>query len=107
MSRTQRIGSDVVASLLAHKPRAFLMMLGVAVGVAVLSAVIAIGQGTRARLLLLVETHNLDMIMVRAGGDAQVFAPTADRGSPSLRGGCAWDVSRPQCRIGGWRNSVR
>ena len=84
MSRTQRIGSDVVASLLAHKPRAFLMMLGVAVGVAVLSAVIAIGQGTRARLLLLVETHNLDMIMVRAGGDAQVFAPTADRGLTTL-----------------------
>jgi putative ABC transport system permease protein len=84
MSRTQRIGSDVLASLLSHKQRAILMMLGVAVGVAVLSAVIAIGEGTRARLLKLVETHNLDMIMVRAGGDAQVFAPTADRGLSSL-----------------------
>jgi len=84
MSRTQRIGRDVFASILSHKPRAFLMMLGVAVGVAVLSAVIAIGQGTRARVLQLVETHNLDMIMIRAGGDAQVFAPTADRGLSSL-----------------------
>ena len=84
MSRTQRIGRDVFASLLAHKQRAFLMMLGVAVGVAVLSAVIAIGQGTSARVMELVQTHNLDMIMVRAGGDVQVFAPTADRGLSSL-----------------------
>jgi len=84
MSRTQRIGRDVFASLLAHKQRAFLMMLGVAVGVAVLSAVIAIGQGTSARVMELVQTHNLDMIMVRAGGDVQVFAPTADRGLSTL-----------------------
>jgi ABC-type antimicrobial peptide transport system permease subunit len=60
------------------------MMLGVAVGVAVLSAVIAIGQGTTARVMELVETHNLDMIMVRAGGDVQVFAPRADRGLSTL-----------------------
>jgi putative ABC transport system permease protein len=52
--------------------------------VAVLSAVIAIGQGTTARVMQLVQTHNLDMIMVRAGGDVQVFAPTADRGLSSL-----------------------
>jgi putative ABC transport system permease protein len=84
MSRTHRIGRDVLASLLSHKQRAFLMMLGVAVGVAVLSAVIAIGQGTTARVMELVQTHNLDMIMVRAGGDVQVFAPTADRGLSSL-----------------------
>ena len=84
MSRTQRIGRDVFASLLSHKQRAFLMMLGVTVGVAVLSAVIAIGQGTSARVMELVQHHNLDMIMVRAGGDVQVFAPRADRGLSTL-----------------------
>jgi putative ABC transport system permease protein len=84
MSRTQRIGRDVFTSLLSHKQRALLMMLGVAVGVAVLSAVIAIGQGTTARVLSLVQLHNLDMIMVRAGGDVQLFAPTADRGLAAL-----------------------
>src|SRR6266446_6515401 len=84
MSRTQRIGRDVFASLVAHKQRAFLMMLGVAVGVAVLSAVISISQGTSARIMELVQVHNLDMIMVRAGGDVQVFAPTADRGLSTL-----------------------
>ena len=84
MSRSQRIARDVFTSLLANKQRAFLMMLGVAAGVAVLTAVIAIGQGTRARVMELVQVHNLDMIMVRAGGEVQIFAPQQDRGLQSL-----------------------
>lgn len=84
MSRSQRIARDVFASLLSNKQRAFLMMLGVAAGVAVLTAVIAIGQGTRERVMELVQVHNLDMIMVRAGGEVQIFAPQADRGLASL-----------------------
>jgi putative ABC transport system permease protein len=55
-------------------------MLGPAVGVAVLSAVIVVAEGTEARIAALVERLGLDMIMVRAGGEVQVFAPTADRG---------------------------
>jgi len=84
MNRAGRTAGDVLRSLLVNKQRALLMMLGVAAGVAVLSAVIAIGQGTRERVMELVQVHNLDMIMVRAGGDAQIFAPTADRGLASL-----------------------
>lgn len=84
MSRSQRIARDVLTSLMSNKQRVFLMMLGVAAGVAVLSAVIAIGQGTRERVMELVQVHNLDMIMVRAGGEVQIFAPQADRGLASL-----------------------
>src|SRR6185436_20961209 len=84
MSRSQRIARDVFASLLSNKQRAFLMMLGVAAGVAVLTAVIAIGQGTRERVMELVQVHNLDMIMVRAGGEVQIFAPQQDRGLAAL-----------------------
>ncbi len=84
MSRRLRIASDVLASLLSHKQQAFLMTLGVAVGVAVLSAVISIGQGTSERVMELVQNHNLDMIMVRAGGEVQVFAPRVDRGVSAL-----------------------
>jgi len=80
MSRSSRIAHDVVASLIADRTRSFLMMSGVAVGVAVLSAVIVIGQGTREQILGLVKKHALDMLMVRAGGEVQVFAPRADRG---------------------------
>jgi putative ABC transport system permease protein len=84
MSRSQRIARDVAWSLIANRSRAALMMLGLGVGVAVLSAVIVIGQGTRAEVMTLVARHGLDMIMVRAGGDVQVFAPQADRGLASL-----------------------
>ena len=31
-----------------------------------------------------IATHGLDMLMVRAGGDLQIFAPRADRGLASL-----------------------
>ena len=79
MSRSQRIARDVLLSLGAQRSRVLLMMLGLAVGVGMLSAVIVIGQGTRERILGLVERHGLDMVMVRAGGDVQVFAPQADR----------------------------
>jgi putative ABC transport system permease protein len=89
MSRSQRIARDVGVSLLANKPRAFLMMIGLAVGVAVLSSVIVIGQGTREEVMALVQKHGLDMVMVRAGGDVQVFAPQADRGLASLMEGDA------------------
>ena len=84
MSRSQRIARDVFVSLLAYKPRALLMVLSLAVGVAVLSAVIVIGQGTREEIMGLVRNHGLDLLMVRAGGDVQIFAPQADRGLASL-----------------------
>jgi len=80
MTRSQRIAADVCASLRAQTQRTFLMLLGLAVGVAVLSATIVIGQGTEERIMGLVAKHGLDMLMVRAGGEAQVFAPQADRG---------------------------
>ncbi len=84
MSRSHRIARDVLVSLSAQRSRVLLMMLGLAVGVAVLSAVIVIGQGTRERIMGLVERHGLDMVMVRAGGEVQVFAPQSDRGLASL-----------------------
>jgi len=84
MTRSQRIATDVFASLLAHKQRTVLMMLGVAAGVGVLSAAIVISQGAEERIMGLVEKHGLDMLMVRAGGEVQVFAPQSDRGLATL-----------------------
>jgi putative ABC transport system permease protein len=80
MSRSLKIAREVMASLRANRTRTALMALGVAVGVAVLSTVIILGQGTRRRVMALVEKHGLDMVMIRAGGEVQVFAPGADRG---------------------------
>ncbi|HEX9564317.1 MAG TPA: ABC transporter permease [Gemmatimonadaceae bacterium] len=80
MSRAQRITTHAIASLRANRARALLMMLGPAAGVAMLSAVIVSADGARQQVMSLVAKHGLDMIMVRAGGESQVFAPRADRG---------------------------
>ena len=80
MTRSQRRMDDVFASVRTNKQRTMLLMLGPAVGAAVLAVVVAAAQGAAARVEDLVATMGLDMIMVRAGGEAQVFAPTADRG---------------------------
>lgn len=94
MSRTMRMARHVGALLRANPMRTLLLMSGMTVGIAVLAAVMVLGQGTRARILELVGRHGLDMIMVRAGGDVQVFAPTADRGLASLMEGDARAIER-------------
>jgi putative ABC transport system permease protein len=80
MTRSHRTLNDVATSLLVHKQRTALLMLGPAVSAAVLAVVVSTAQGAAARISDLVARHGLDMIMVRAGGEVQVFAPTADRG---------------------------
>lgn len=80
MTRSSRIARNALASLKANRGRAVLMMLGPATGVALLTAVIVSAEGARREVMDLVSKHGLDMIMVRAGGEVQVFAPRADRG---------------------------
>jgi putative ABC transport system permease protein len=89
MTRSQRITRDVLATLLANRGRAVLMGLALVVGVGTLSAVVAVGQGTRARVMEAVQRHGMDMIMVRSGGAVQVFAPRADQGIAGLTEGDA------------------
>jgi putative ABC transport system permease protein len=60
------------------------MMLGLVIGVASLTAVICIGQGTRAKVMHMVAKQGWDLIMVRAGSAKQVLAPTTDRTIASL-----------------------
>lgn len=84
MSRFARAIAEAVTSLRENPKRAAAMVAAVAVAIAVLSATIIAAQGARERVDALVNKHGLDLIMVRAGGDVQVFAPTADRGLASL-----------------------
>jgi len=60
------------------------MMLGLVIGIASLTAVICIGQGTRAKVMDMVAKQGWDLIMIRAGAANQVFAPTTDRTIASL-----------------------
>lgn len=80
LGRSKRIMRDAMASLRANRSRSILMMLGPAAGVALLSATMITTQGARSEVMGLIAKHGLDMIMIRAGGEVQVFAPNADRG---------------------------
>jgi putative ABC transport system permease protein len=84
MSREWRIVRHAVGSLSANRRRTALMALGLGVGVGVLSTVMIVAEGESREVMELVGKHGLDLIMVRAGGDVQVFAPRADRGIESL-----------------------
>jgi putative ABC transport system permease protein len=84
MSRSRRIAREAWRDLTANRQRTLLMAAGVVIGVAVLAVVVVAAQGARARIMDLVAKHGMDMLMVRAGGDVQVFAPQADRGLASL-----------------------
>jgi len=84
MNRTVRLFRQAIGTLLSNPQRSFLMMLGLIIGVAALTAVICIGEGTRARVMDMVAKQGWDLIMVRAGAARQVFAPTTDRTIASL-----------------------
>ena len=84
MKRILRLGQEACAALLANRLRTSLMMLGLVIGVSSLTAVICIGQGTRAKVMHMVAKQGWDLIMVRAGSAKQVLAPTTDRTIASL-----------------------
>jgi putative ABC transport system permease protein len=89
MAKPLRIAKEACASLTSNPARTSLMALGIAVGIAVLTSVIAIGQGTSARVMGLVAKHGLDMLMVRPGTSQQAFAPGQDRAISSINDGDA------------------
>jgi len=84
MNRTLRLLQQAGDSLLSNQFRALLMMLGLVIGIASLTAVICIGQGTRAEVMDMVAKQGWDLIMIRAGAAKQIFAPTTDRTIASL-----------------------
>jgi len=84
MNRSMRLLQQAGDSLMSNRLRSFLMMLGLIIGIASLTAVICIGQGTRARIMEMVAKQGWDLIMIRAGSAKQVFAPTTDRTIASL-----------------------
>jgi len=85
MAKQTKIVQEACAALMSHKLRSFLMMIAIVIGIASLTAVICIGQGTREEIMGRVGKHGNDMVMVRPGGTMQVFAPDKDRALVSLK----------------------
>lgn len=66
--RTLRIAGVGIEALAAHKLRTVLMMAGTLVGVAALTVVMALGEGTERRIMKRIENFGPDAIMIPAGG---------------------------------------
>ena len=66
--RPLRIAGVGVEALAAHKLRTFLMMAGTLVGVAALTVVMAMGEGTERKIMKRINNFGPDAIMIPAGG---------------------------------------
>ena len=66
--RVLRIAGVGVKALAAHKLRTVLMMAGTLVGVAALTVVMAMSEGTERKIMKRIENFGHDAIMVPAGG---------------------------------------
>ena len=79
MARKTKIIGEACVALSSHKLRTFFMMIAIVIGIASLTAVICIGQGTKEEIMGRVGKHGNDMIMVRPGGTKQVGPGERDR----------------------------
>jgi len=84
MARKTKIIGEACAALSSHRLRTFFMMIAIVIGIASLTAVICIGQGTKEEIMGRVGKHGNDMIMVRPGGTKQVGPGERDRAIVSL-----------------------
>ena len=92
MAGALRITREALAALAINRQRSGLMMLGILIGVASLTVVIVIGQGTQAQVMSLVARHGLDTLMIRPGS-AQIDSGLAsDRSQVSLTEDDAWAI---------------
>jgi len=66
--RPLRIAGVGIEALAAHKLRTFLMTAGTLVGVAALTVVMAMGEGTRRKIMKRIQNFGPDAIMIPAGG---------------------------------------
>jgi len=81
--RVLRIAAEGARSLGANKLRTFFMMAGTIVGIAALTVIMAIGEGTEKRVMKRVTSFGTHAIMVTAGG-GKGFSPPQE-GITTLR----------------------
>lgn len=81
--RISRIVGEGMQVLGANKLRTFFMMAGTIVGIAALTVIMAMGQGTEKTVMAMMNTFGIKAIMVTAGGGKGLSPP--QEGVTSLR----------------------
>ncbi|MCK4306472.1 MAG: ABC transporter permease, partial [Candidatus Eisenbacteria sp.] len=72
-----RIAAEGICALSTNKLRSFFMMLGIIVGVALLAVIMAVGKGTKQKVMKRVDTWPIRVIKVNAGGGKGYTRPQA------------------------------
>ena len=84
MTRTIRIARESVRMMGRNKFRVFIMMLGIAVGVASLTLMICVSKGAYERVMDTVNRQGPDLLQIRPGTDVQTGLPSGSREVVSL-----------------------
>ena len=84
MTRTIRIARESVRMMGKNKFRVFIMMLGMAVGVASLTLMMCVSKGAYERVMDTVNRQGPDLLQIRPGTDVQTGLPSGSREVVSL-----------------------
>lgn len=84
MTRTIRIARESVRMMGRNKFRVFIMMLGIAVGVASLTLMMCVSKGAYERVMDTVNRQGPDLLQIRPGTDVQTGLPSGSREVVSL-----------------------
>ena len=84
MTRTIRIARESVRMMGRNKFRVFIMMLGIAVGVASLTLMMCVSKGAYQRVMDTVNRQGPDLLQIRPGTDIQTGLPSGSREVVSL-----------------------
>ncbi|MBA7602848.1 Macrolide export ATP-binding/permease protein MacB [subsurface metagenome] len=84
MTRIGRIARESLRMMGGNRLRVFIMMLGMAVGVASLTIIICVSKGVYDRVMDTVNEQGLDLLQVRPGTDKYTGPPAGSREAMSL-----------------------
>lgn len=84
MLRPLRIAREALATIAGNRLRFLMMIAAIFIGIASLTVVICISQGTKQRVMMLVSRHGLDALMIRPGSGKESGTPGGDRSIVSL-----------------------
>lgn len=84
MNRIIRIAKESIRMMRGHKVRVFIMMLGIAVGVASLTMIICVSKGAYEEVMDIVNRQGPDLLQVRPGTDKHTGLPSGSREVVSL-----------------------
>lgn len=83
--KTKRMILNAMKSLGKNKLRAFLMMIGIIIGILALTLIVSVGFGAKDLVMERVNKFGTESLMIFAGGGVQLSQMNKDQGSTTLK----------------------